>query len=675
MNFGGEQLSGIAVLEDINQEMPSILRRAIAFAGRLAADGGASVYTDLEASGADPAGLRSFLNDGKQPRDRVPQNAFRLTCERDLESGVSLSIWPDGYDESNRAASDLTLQAEAGICHLIGAPDRQPLKLGGYQAAYTTGYAIYAALVSLILKTKRFGGAHTAKVDALSALTWANWKALAFGALGKEMIRQGRDAEWLVFPCKDGHAAMVFFEPHWPIICDLIGDPKLKDERIATYQGREENRDVYQPIFRNWFANHTKAEIGEAMDQRGIPNGVVATPGDLQTDPLVMHRGGLKEILLDDGRKAMRPFPPVREHKTSAAECGSTNWSKRPTPHQLPLSGFKVLDLGIITAGAGASSVLGDLGADVVKVESETYPDPFRRWAGSDDSPLFKFNNRNKRGIALDLKTDEGRAKFLDLVKDADLVVENFRRGVMERMGVGFEVLKEANPNIILVSITAQGLDGPGTQNASFGSSLEARSGMAAITGYPGDVPVVSGRNLNYPDQIVCVHGAAAAVATIIGQLQRPGAIHLDVSQRDIAVFTLGEQVIDDALEDGQALLQGNLDRDFEVNDIFLTKDGKWLAVSANKTDLPPQLTNVADAISDMNADEVIALLKDRALPFALSEKGEHVYRSASMNAGASFATSPSGEMVKGFPFQFDEDPMTIYRDSPMLGEHNDEVL
>ena len=315
MDYGGTQLKNTNIIEEIDANTPTVLRRAIAFAGRLAADGGANVYSDASVHEDEASSLAYFFNDQKKPRSQAPSDAIKLSLDHSLTNGVVARIWPKGYSAQDRPASDLTLQAASGICHLIGDPEKQPLKLGGHQAAYATGYAIYAGLVSTLLQTHRFGGDHVAEVDAFSALTWVNWKAIAMGALGKELIREGRRAEWLVFPCKDGHAAMVFFEPHWPIICDLIGDPILRDERISTFKGREDNRALYQTVFAKWFAERSKGEIGKLMDENGIPNGAVATPTDMLTDALVTHRGGLMSLATnncDDDRSA----PPLPSSPT-----------------------------------------------------------------------------------------------------------------------------------------------------------------------------------------------------------------------------------------------------------------------------------------------------------------------------------------------------------------------
>ena len=155
-----------------------------------------------------------------------------------------------------------------------------------------------------------------------------------------------------------------------------------------------------------------------------------------------------------------------------------------------PLAGCRVLDLGIITAGAATSAVLADFGAEVIKVESPTYRDPFRRWlsdrpidADPNLSPFFRATNRGKLGLSLDLKQPLGRDAFLQLVRESDIVVENFRRGVLQKLGLDFETLRAANPRIILASISSQGEDGPEAGYVSYGSTLEAVAGLATTTG------------------------------------------------------------------------------------------------------------------------------------------------------------------------------------------------
>src|SRR4029453_11080690 len=115
----------------------------------------------------------------------------------------------------------------------------------------------------------------------------------------------------------------------------------------------------------------------------------------------------------------------------------------------------------------------------------------------------FSVLGRNKRGVALDLKHPLGRAAFLRLAAVSDIVTENFRRGVMERLGISFETLSKVNPHLVMVSISSQGSGGPESAYGSFGSTLEALSGLMSITGYGPDRPVWSSSSVNYPDQVV----------------------------------------------------------------------------------------------------------------------------------------------------------------------------
>ena len=212
---------------------------------------------------------------------------------------------------------------------------------------------------------------------------------------------------------------------------------------------------------------------------------------------------------------------------------------------------MRVLDFGLLTAGANTSAMLADLGADVLKIESGAYLDPFRVVGKMDDdegwwnrSPQFRFTNRNKRGLALNLKDPEGQRIIRELAAHCDVVVENFRRGVLDRAGLGYEALKAINPRIVFAAISSQGDTGPERMNVSFGSTLDATSGIASLTGYEGEEPRISGMDVNYPDQIVSLF-ATGIVITAVMEARRSGkGAFLDFSQREVASFTLGEEIL-----------------------------------------------------------------------------------------------------------------------------------
>jgi benzylsuccinate CoA-transferase BbsF subunit len=251
------------------------------------------------------------------------------------------------------------------------------------------------------------------------------------------------------------------------------------------------------------------------------------------------------------------------------------------------LKGVTVLDLGIITAGASTSTILADLGAEVIKIEGPRYIDPFRYWFDEgtdgkwwDASPPFILTNRGKRSVCIDLKSDEGRALFLDLVRDADVVVENFRVGVLDTLGIPYATLRRANEKIVLISISSQGQTGPDAKAVSFGSTLEASSGMASLIRYPDGGPQISGHALNYPDQVVSLFAAGAVMCALAQRKNNSCGCHIDLSQRELASFMLGDYLM--------AALDGNpsaVPPTSGVQVVAATGDGRWIAVHFQSVD------------------------------------------------------------------------------------------
>src|SRR5258708_11000761 len=261
-----------------------------------------------------------------------------------------------------------------------------------------------------------------------------------------------------------------------------------------------------------------------------------------------------------------------------------------------PLSGVRVLDFGLLTAGANTSAMLADLGADVIKIEAGAYLDPFRVVGKNDDndgwwnrSPQFRFTNRNKRGLALNLKDPEGQRLMRELATECDVVVENFRRGVLDRAGLGYAQLSALNPRIVVAAISSQGDTGPARMNVSFGSTLDATSGIAALTGYEGEEPRISGMDVNYPDQIVSLFASGMVIAAIMEARRTGKGAFLDFSQREVASFTIGEEILA-AAADRQRPHQrrGNAQDRIAHQDTIRCPDGRWIAPTLPKAEPEP---------------------------------------------------------------------------------------
>ena len=189
-----------------------------------------------------------------------------------------------------------------------------------------------------------------------------------------------------------------------------------------------------------------------------------------------------------------------------------------------PLVDIRVLDLATVVAGPGAARYLADFGADVLKIERPDVGDSTRTMGLPDPrdgtSAYWKVVGRNKRCATVDLKSDEGRDTLLRLVEDAHVVIENFRPGVMERLGLGPDVLLGRNPRLVVCRVTAFGQDGPYAQRPGFATLAEAMSGFAAINGEPDGGPLLPPIALT--DEVTALAAAFAIMAALhagVGQV------------------------------------------------------------------------------------------------------------------------------------------------------------
>ena len=711
-------LGSFTVVEWAPEHASQLTHIAMAFCGRLLLDLGAKVQrVSLH---ADPLlALRSHPDEvvGESSllhtflcRDKSPlsvQDGLAAAASADVVlvgdvaqleglpatvARVLISDLPAGVGLDDVAVSELGIQGMVGLTDLFGEPGEPPLSMGGHQTAYATGYAAFCACMASMAQNVFQKTQDVVRVNALDALAWVNWKGVAAGALGFPITRAGQASEAPVLACADGYFAFLHLPNNWPDIVEEVADPRLQEEMFASPGRRAKHASALNIVLAEWAAGKSRDYLYEFCQRCAIPGGPVLHGHDLLTDALYNYRRFFQTVPHSSpiGTVQVPGVPLTVEDVVAGTSETAVQKSGRwgvPEAEGLPLAGMLVLDLGIFTAGSVTSTLLADLGARVIKVESETYSDPFRIWPGiKGDSPLFTFNNRNKLGVNLDLKTPAGRERFLQLVAQADVVVENFRRGVLGRLGIDFPVLQQANPNIVLASISGQGAAGPGSGHVSFGSTLEAIGGVAALTGYTQGPCYISGRNLNYPDQIVCLYGAGATVAAILKAREAGVGMHIDVSQREVTTLAVGEQVA--AASMGLQPVQSfpaNTDLNAAFQDIVQTADG-WVCVTVPRDreaqvavhlDCAPD--DLAEAMKSKAAStssaELLTSLRAFGVAAFMANHGAAVAAEPAISSGGAFARTPRNVMVKGFPFQFDKTPLRVYAESPAMGEHTEVVL
>ncbi|MFE1013251.1 CaiB/BaiF CoA transferase family protein [Streptomyces sp. NPDC058794] len=252
------------------------------------------------------------------------------------------------------------------------------------------------------------------------------------------------------------------------------------------------------------------------------------------------------------------------------------------SPATAPLSGLRVLDLATLFAGPLAATMLGDFGAEVIKVEHPGRPDPSRGHGPSKDGVglWWKVLGRNKRTITLDLSKPAGRTTLLRLAATADVVVENFRPGTLEKWDLGWEELSAVNPRLVLTRVTGFGQFGPYARRPGFGTLAEAMSGFAAMTGEPDAPPTLPPFGL--ADSIAAL-ATAYAVMTALAARDRTGEGQVvDMAIIEPILTVLGPQPTwYDQLGHVQPRT-GNRSQNNAPRNTYRTADGTWVAVSTS---------------------------------------------------------------------------------------------
>ncbi len=253
----------------------------------------------------------------------------------------------------------------------------------------------------------------------------------------------------------------------------------------------------------------------------------------------------------------------------------------------MPLEGIRVVDLTMVWAGPLGTRLLGDYGAEVIKVESPTQWDQLRglgmiprsepKWFNR--SAYFNHNNRNKYSLALDLRQADGRDLLLKLCAKSDVIVENYRADVMDNLGLSYEEVRAVNPRIIYVSMPGHGKSGPESSYVSYGSNVEQLAGLVSISGYDGGEPMKTG--FSYGDPMAGT-ALVAAVSLALYQRNRTGeGTFLEMAQREVLTTFVGEYVVDFSMNHEQRQPMGNRNVMYAPHNRYASAGtNNWVAIA-----------------------------------------------------------------------------------------------
>ncbi len=375
----------------------------------------------------------------------------------------------------------------------------------------------------------------------------------------------------------------------------------------------------------------------------------------------------------------------------------------------LPLSGLRVIELGQLIAGPFASKILAEFGADVIKIEPPKTGDPLRTWRllHEGTSVWWAAHARNKRSVTLDLRQPEGQEVIRKLAADADILIENFRPGAMEKWGLGFKDLHAINPKLIMLRVSGYGQSGPYRDRPGFGVIGEAMGGLRYLSGEPGRPPVRVGVSIG--DTLSGLHGVIGVMMALRHREQQGGVgQEVDVALYE-SVFNMMESLLTEYSKFGVIRQPSGASMPGIVpTNAYLCKDGRYALIAGNgdsiykrlmeaigRTDLAsdPNLANnvgraanaemIDAAISayteQHSLDDVLEKMNQAGVPAGKSYDAADIAHDPHYQARDMIldATLPDGSTVQvpGIVPKLSQTPGQITRPAPELGQHTAEVL
>lgn len=379
-----------------------------------------------------------------------------------------------------------------------------------------------------------------------------------------------------------------------------------------------------------------------------------------------------------------------------------------PSPATGPLDGVRVLEMGSFIAGPFAGQLLGDYGADVVKVEAPGDGDPMRRWGVTRDGDSLWWPSiaRNKRSVTLDLRDERARKIVLRLAEHCDVVLENFRPGVLDRWGLGFDALSAVNPRLVLVHISGFGQTGPLAGQAGFGSVGEAMGGIRHTTGSPDRPPSRAGISLG--DALASVFGVIGTLSALLAARSSGVGQEVDVAIYEAVAALMESTMADFELGGVVRTRSGGVLPGVAPSNAYPTADGAEVVVAANADSVYVRLcgamgrpglagderfathhargahaeeldAEVAAWTSSLPCDDLLAVLDEHGVPAgriftAPDMLNDPQYLARSMVRRVASTQGWDVPMTGVVP-RFSATPGTIRHAGPRLGEHTDEVL
>ena len=654
---------------------------------------------------------------------------------------VSVSDFGQSGPYRDWVATEWVHLAMGGVLSRSGLPAFPPLIPPGSPAVESAAIqAAWAALVAYRRSQDTGVGDH---VDVAVYETTIQMLDPGFGIGGSARagvaasdVSRGRPEAghlYPIFPCQDGHVRICVLGPRqWHGMRAWLGEPaEFADPALELNAVRFAAAPQIYPAIRKLFANQTCDELVAGGKQFGVPIAALLTPGevlcaghylarhtftDMQVAPGVTAQvpNGFLEIA---GARAgiRRPAPDIGEHNDEVlATLDSAHTHRRTSPNRIgsnrPLHGIRVLDLGVIVIGAELGRLLADQGAEVIKVENQSFPDGSRQT--SVDAPInapFAYGHRNKLGLGLNLRSARGVGIFKQLVAESDVILSNFKPGTMESLGLGYAALAEINPRIVVLESSAFGSYGPWSTRMGYGPLVRASTGLTSLWRRPEADESFSDASTIYPDHVAARVGATAVIAALVGVRRTGVGTLIELSQAETILNQMVDLFAKESLAAGSMRPVGNSrpgdaprgvfacagddewcvidirhDADWRnlvnvITDPALASDPELQSNTGRESNRARIDTAVAEWTATRSPAQVTYLLQSAGVPAGWMRRVNELPDDIQLQARGFFRTLPQPQIAEALltengPAHFRNTPDPEIRQAPLLGEHTRQI-
>jgi len=631
---------------------------------------------------------------------------------------------------SDYQGSDLVIFHASGLAKsLIGPVDdpakTPPVRAYGQQSEFISGVAAACAgMIGLLRKESSNDGAviDISMQESLAFMDIISLSAASFGKPGRPRKKEAISGPNLtILPAADGFIAISPREERqWKNFLRLLGDPNWGDDpRFADRVLRQENAEAVIAHLSDWSRTQKKMEMFHFLQENHIPCYPLLGPSDHLDSEQLGARNYFDQANFGSQLGLKLPGKPYRisdmasnesstfreitekspdeigwKSKDLSASNGSTETQEAK---ELPLKGVRVADLSWVIAGPTSTRYLASMGAEVVKIETSNRPDPGR--AGQ----LHDVLGQGKLGITLNLKSEDGLAAIKKLIATSDILIENFAPGVMERLGLGWDVLSKINSKLVMVSASGTGQTGPTRQYAAYGTLLQIYTGFAGLNGYP-HLPTSIG--MAWADPLCGMLLTYAAVAALRSSRNTGKGRHIDFSMVEAVLATMPEPLLEYQMNGKISEPMGNDDSEYSPHGVFKS-DGEdsWVAIAVtcqpewnslvdligapdefrqlNQNERRERSTEIGRLIeawtSELSSDSATKKLQSAGIPASASCTSAELTEDLHLKARGFFEMlkDRKGEarLMPALPWQWQDDHPPAYGQPPALGGDTKFVL